>query len=351
MRRSVAAFVASAAVMSALPLSAFASPLRSGDHIEITIFNHPDMTVPQGTVDADGMVALPLVGNVHIAGLEPDAAAAQITTALKQYMRKPSVTVSVLSQNTTISIVGGPVSSLQYAPGQTLAGVVATEESSPGLDLHRVRLDRDGATLGIFDAQSLIHSGATGPALEPGDTIVFAMKPIGVSVVGAVKSPGVQYLDKGQTISDAVNAAGIGQLNAAVGAIDLLRDGQHTRLALSSTAAQQVAQDGDVISVPQAMLVSVGGMIAKPGPTPLTGGTTLVAAIYEAGGPLKYGDISHTQVLHDGTVQTFDVVRAFNGDASQNPHLNEGDVINVPESKHILLGDLFGSVGVIHLLW
>jgi protein involved in polysaccharide export with SLBB domain len=349
MIRRAAALLA-ALLVGGIPGLAAASPLRSGDRIAVTIFNHPDLTIPQGTIDADGKIALPLVGNLTIAGLEPDAAAARITGALKSYLRQPSVTVSVLQQNAAIAIVGGPVSSLAYSPGMTLAGVALSESAAPGLDLHHVRIDRDGSTLGTFDAQGLAHGGQSGPSLEPGDTIVFALKPVGVVVNGDVKTTGVQYVDTNQTIADAVNQAGLGD-NAAVGSIDLLRGGQHTRIALSSPAALQVADDGDVVTVPQAVIVSVGGTVAKPGLTPLVNGTTLVAAIYQAGGPIQYGDISHTHVLHDGTEHVYDVAKAFQGDTSQNPHLSEGDVIEVPQSRHVNIGEVFGGVGVLHLFW
>jgi protein involved in polysaccharide export with SLBB domain len=345
-----AAAVLAALLIGAIPVLVAAAPLRSGDRVGVTIFNHPDLTIPQGTIDADGKIALPLVGNVSIAGLEPDAAADRISGALKPYLRRPSVTVSVLQQNATIAIVGGPVSSVAYVPGMTLAGVALSESTAPGLDMHHVRIDRDGTTMGTYDAQSLAHGGQGGPALEPGDTVVFALKPIAVNVSGDVKSPGIQYVDRNQTIADAVNEAGLGD-NAAVGALDLVRDGVHTRVALSSTAALQQAQDGDAVSVPQAVLVAVGGTVVKPGLTALTNGTTLVAAIYQAGGPMKYGDISHTHVLHDGTEHVYDVARAFQGDASQNPHLDEGDIVSVPESKHVNLGDIFGGIGVLHLFW
>lgn len=350
MVRRIAAIVA-AIVVSVVPVYGSASPLRSGDRIAITIFNHPDLTIPQGTIDADGKIALPLVGNVAIAGLEPDAAAARVSTALAAYLRAPSVTLSVLAQNTTISVVGGPASSLTYTPGQTLAGVVQTVATAPGLNLHRVRVDRDGSTLGTYDALALAHAGQTGPALQPGDTVIFAMKPIAVSVTGAVHTPGMQYLDNGETIADAVNAASVVDTNAAVGAIDLLRDGKHTRIALSSAAGLQAARDGDVVTVPQAVTVSVGGMVARPGVTALTSGTTLVAAIYQAGGPVRYGDISHTHVLHDGVARVYDVPAAFDGDTTQNPHLNEGDIVSVPESRHVNLGDIFGGIGVLNLLF
>jgi polysaccharide export outer membrane protein len=345
-----AAAVLAALLVGGIPVLAAASPLRSGDRVAVTIFNHPDLTIPQGTIDADGKIALPLVGNVVIAGLEPDAAADRITVALKSYLRQPSVTVSVLQQNSAIAIVGGPVSSIAFVPGMTLAGVALSESAAPGLDMHHVRVDRDGSTLGTFDAQSLAHGGQSGPVLEPGDTVVFALKPVGVSVTGDVKTSGMQYLDSNQTIADAVSEAGLGD-NAALGAIDLLRDGQHTRIALSSEAALQQAHDGDVVTVPQAVVVSVGGTVAKPGLTPLTNGTTLVAAIYQAGGPIQYGDISHTHVLHDGTEHVYDVARAFQGDTTQNPHLSEGDVVEVPQSRHVNIGEIFGGVGVLHLFW
>jgi hypothetical protein len=56
-------------------------------------------------------------------------------------------------------------------------------------------------------------------------------------------------------------------------------------------------------------------------------------------------------VLHDGTEHVYDVARAFQGDASQNPHLSDGDVIEVPQSRHVNLGELFGGIGVVHLFW
>ena len=41
----------------------------------VSVFNHPELAVASGTIDGQGDLAVPLVGNVPIAGLEPDAAA------------------------------------------------------------------------------------------------------------------------------------------------------------------------------------------------------------------------------------------------------------------------------------
>jgi protein involved in polysaccharide export with SLBB domain len=250
----------------------------------------------------------------------------------------------VLQQNATISIVGGPKSSLPYVPGQTLSSVASSLLSTPGLDFRHVTVQRDGKLLGEYDATELLRRAEPGPALEPGDRVAIAQKPVGVEVLGVVKTPGMTYLNTGASIADAVYAAGGVGIDAAIGGLDLLRNGAHQRLALSSDAAHEVAQTGDVVTVPEALHVSVTGRVSKPGDTPLIDGTTLYAALYAAGGPIQYGDVSHTEVVHDGAKHVYDVTKVPLGDVTQNPHLAEGDVVYVPAGHHVNLGDIFGAI-------
>jgi protein involved in polysaccharide export with SLBB domain len=348
MIRRAAATVA-ALVAFSLPAALLAAPLRAGDHIAVTVFNHPELTLSTATIDGEGMLAMPLVGNVTLEGLEPEVAASRIADALKSYVRQPVVSLSVIQQNATISIIGGVTSSLPYVPGETLSSVAATLETSPGLDLHHVIIERQHAKYGEYDTLALLRQADPGPALQPADELIVALKPIGVNVQGVVKTTGMVYLDNGATIADAVAAAGgASGGDAATGNVDLLRDGAHQHLALSSNAADMVARDGDLVTVPEAVHVSVSGMVVKAGDTVLKSGNTLVAAIYEAGGPVRYGDMSHTEVIHDGVRHVYDITRVPNGDVSQNPHLAEGDIVNVPQGKHVNLGDIFGAAGVIH---
>jgi protein involved in polysaccharide export with SLBB domain len=336
--------MAAAVALAGLPIALTASPLRAGDKVAVSIFNHPELAVASGTIDAEGNLAMPLVGNVPVAGSEPDAAANRIGDAMNKYLRKPVVSLSVLAQNATIALVGGPNPSIPYVPGQTLSSVASSLLATPGLDFTHVTIDRDGKTLGTYDASALLKSADPGPQLEPGDRVAFAQKPVGVTVLGVVKTPGTTYLNNGASLADAVYAAGGVANDAAIGALDLLRNGQHTHLALSSDAARQVAQSGDVLTVPQALHVSVTGRVAKPGDTSLINGTTLYAALYQAGGPIQYGDVSHTEVTHDGVKHVYDVPKAANGDTSQNPHLSEGDVVFVPTGKHLNFSDIFGGI-------
>jgi protein involved in polysaccharide export with SLBB domain len=333
-----------AVLLAIVPAIAAASPLRAGDRVAVTVFNHPELAVLAGTIDADGDLAMPIVGNVAIAGAEPDAAADRIGSAMQKYLRKPVVQLNVLQQNATISIVGGPNSSLPYVPGQTLSSVASSMLATPGLDFTHVTVDRDGKRLGQYDTADLLRKADPGPALQPGDRVAFAQKPVGVNVAGVVKTPGMVYLNAGATVADAVYAAGGVTSDAAIGALDLLRNGQHQHLALSSDAAQTPALVGDVVTVPQALHVSVTGKVARPGDTALINGTTLYAALYQAGGPVQYGDMSHTEVVHDGIRHVYDVTKIPSGDAAQNPHLVEGDVVYVPTGHHVNLGDIFGAI-------
>jgi polysaccharide export outer membrane protein len=326
------------------PVAVAASPLRAGDRIAVNVFNHPELAVVAGTIDAEGDIAMPLVGNVPVAGMEPDAAADRIGSSMNKYLRKPVVQLNVLQQNATISIVGGPQSSMPYVPGQTLSSVASSLLTTPGLDFGHVTIQRDGKQLGMYDASDLLRRADPGPQLQPGDRIAIAQKPVGVNVIGVVKTPGMTYLNTGASIADAVYAAGGVGNDAAIGALDLLRNGEHQHLALSSDAAHETAQTGDVLTVPQALHVSVTGKVAKPGDTPLINGTTLYAALYQAGGPVQYGDVSHTEVVHDGTKHVYDVTKVPSGDATQNPHLVEGDVVYVPTGHHVNLGDIFGAI-------
>jgi polysaccharide export outer membrane protein len=350
MSRRVAVVIA-ALLAAMIPIVAAASPLRSGDHVMVSVFNHPELAIASGTIDAQGDLAVPLVGNVPVAGLEPQVAANHIGDALKTYLRRPSVSLAVLEQNATISVIGGPNSSIPFVPGETLSSVASALASTPGLDLHHVTVDRDGSSLGTFDAFVLLQHGQPGPALAPGDRVAFAEKPIAVQVQGIVKTPGATYLDTGSSIADAVYAAGGVGNDAAIGAIDLNRGGKHEHLALASTAAHEVAQSGDIITVPEALHVDVSGRVEHPGDTSLINGDTLFAAIYQAGGPIQYGDVSHTLLVHDGVKHEYDITKVPSGDVSQNPVLSEGDVIFVPTGNHVDFGDLFSGANLARLFF
>lgn len=68
--------------------------LGPGDQLRITVFNEPDLT-GQYEVGSQGVIAYPLVGEVHATGLTLPEFTTSLQTALAQYIRQPNVSVEV----------------------------------------------------------------------------------------------------------------------------------------------------------------------------------------------------------------------------------------------------------------
>jgi polysaccharide export outer membrane protein len=82
--------------------------IGSQDVLRVNVWRQPDWT-DNHVVRPDGMITLPLVGDVQAAGLTPERLAAQLKEALGQYMEAPEVTVSVLGVNSKWYTVMGLV--------------------------------------------------------------------------------------------------------------------------------------------------------------------------------------------------------------------------------------------------
>ncbi len=69
-----------------------------GDLLSVNVMNEPEVTgkVP---VRPDGMITVPLIGDVQASGLTPDKLQASITKKLTDYVKAPSVTVVVEEMN------------------------------------------------------------------------------------------------------------------------------------------------------------------------------------------------------------------------------------------------------------
>ena len=82
--------------------------LAPDDSIQITVWKEPQLS---GTypVRPDGMISMPLLNDVHAAGLTPMELSNQMTEALRKYIQDPLVTVSVVAANSQKVYVLGEV--------------------------------------------------------------------------------------------------------------------------------------------------------------------------------------------------------------------------------------------------
>ena len=338
-----------ATVAAALLLSAGAAraDVHAGDKLAISVYNHPELAT-QDVIDAQGNISMSLVGQVDTRGADPKELADRIKTKLSRYMRYPAVDVVVLAQSQTLRVAGGPGGMLQYDPGETLGSALTQLQvkcacvlKDGPADLQHIKILRDDQTLGPFDAVALAASGQSGPDIEPGDTISLPNKPIAVTVRGEVKSPGTAYLAADEPLSQAIAQAGGMTTNASYSQMLLQRDGQVTQVAEGSPEFAAVAHNGDTITVPSDEHVQVVGQVTAPGEITLKQDFTLLSALYLAGGPTKWGDIRKVEVLHRGTKHTYNISALQHGNLSQNPGIEDGDIVYVPEGHAIDWRGLF----------
>src|SRR6476620_12205650 len=72
--------------------------LGAEDELEITVWGNKDLTRVTA-VRPDGLISMPIIGDVQAAGLTADALAQRIADRLKQYIANPAVSVSVKELN------------------------------------------------------------------------------------------------------------------------------------------------------------------------------------------------------------------------------------------------------------
>lgn len=82
------------------------TPLKPGDQLRLTVAGFPDLSGEQ-IILSDGTIQLPLVGLLKVSRLTPVQAAALTTEALRPYVRRPQVALSLLSVSPLrVSITG-----------------------------------------------------------------------------------------------------------------------------------------------------------------------------------------------------------------------------------------------------
>jgi polysaccharide export outer membrane protein len=153
------------------------------DMVQVSVWHNPDLsaTVP---VRPDGMISVPLIGDVMAGGRTPEEVAEAIKDKLKAYVRDPQVAVILtelrsneyLSRVRVTGAVRQPVS-ITYRQGMTvLDAVLAAGGPNEFAASDRTELYRkEGAGTKTFDVRlgKIMQKGelATNFAVQPGDII------------------------------------------------------------------------------------------------------------------------------------------------------------------------------------
>lgn len=100
------------------------------DTVQINVWKNAELSVSV-PVRPDGKISMPLIGDVHAAGLAPEVVAQNIHKKLSAFVRNPNVTVMVtgLQSHTYLSrlrITGAVIAprSITYRPGMTVLDAI-----------------------------------------------------------------------------------------------------------------------------------------------------------------------------------------------------------------------------------
>ncbi|MBD2089095.1 SLBB domain-containing protein [Microcoleus sp. FACHB-1515] len=278
-----------------------ATLLKPGDRIRITVIGFPELSGEQ-LVAADGTIQLPLAGAIDVGRLIPTQAVARISEALLPYVRRPQVSLVVLSLSSLRVTVTGEV----VQPGPRLLSPYASdsvEETAPirPVTLSSALLQAGGITPNA-DIQNVIirridstRSGV-GTSEEPAKTEIRV--DLWQSIRGGDLAADPRIQDGDEIIIPTAGSNGIDQ-----------------RALLSSTVA------------PTQITVQVAGEVVSPGSIELAPSADLSAAVAAAGGPTDDADANRIALLRvapDGRLQQ----QIYEFGENSLP-LRDGDVIVV----------------------
>jgi polysaccharide export outer membrane protein len=225
------------------------------DVITITVFNEPDASRGNVTVDNDGTIDMPYIGRVKVAGLSARAVEKQVRELLTKILVNPSVSVEINKyRSKTVQVqgfVGDPGE--QILEGNASLPSVLAKAGSMNIDAASYvlinRREADGTTTTIRVTRKQIESGeARSVLLKDGDTVVVP-KAETFFITGHVRSTGNFAWEDGLTIERALSLAG-GATERA-GKIEIERKG---KTITKNAKRTDLVQANDTIRVKQRWL-------------------------------------------------------------------------------------------------
>ncbi len=214
------------------------------DRLQITVWNHPELNDPGGekimpelagkTVDDNGELYYPYVGNLPVAGKTVSEVRTLLTEALSKYFKKVKLDVRVLSFQSHRAVVVGEVKtpgvqSMTETPLTIAEAISRAGGVTADADMSHLDLARDGKLYQI-DLLALYEKGGVNQnlLLKEGDVLnVPDRKDNKVSVMGEVGRQQSLQINKGKmTLTQALaEAYGVEAYTSRPGDIYVIRPG------------------------------------------------------------------------------------------------------------------------------
>jgi len=210
-----------------LPLSSDVSHyqyrIEPQDILTITVWDHPELTNPAGSLQstggtlvyADGSIFYPYIGVLSVAGKTMEQVRYALTQRLSKFVENPQVGISVQSYRSQYAYVTGQVNkagqvAITDSPLTVMQLISQAGGVLPTADLRHVTLTRDGHvyTLDLFSLYERGHANLN-ILMHQGDILNVPDNQLNkVFVMGAVTKPATLFIQNDKmTLAEAISDA------------------------------------------------------------------------------------------------------------------------------------------------
>jgi len=168
---------------AAPPVTAIAVPdgyiIGASDMVMVSVLKEPTLTNSL-LVRPDGMISMPLLGDIKAEGKTPLQLADEITSKLKKFIQDPNVTIILTQMNSKkVYLIGeiGKPGPVELTPGMTLLQAIATggglTQYANSRKMYSLRTEGGKQQkVPVQYKQALRGDSALNLTLNPGDTII-----------------------------------------------------------------------------------------------------------------------------------------------------------------------------------
>jgi len=254
--------------------------LGSGDSLKMNLYGKESLSF-ELAIDQEGMVYLPDLGPLSLAGLSFAEAKQQLISTIDQKMIGVKASVSMGQLRSIRVFVLGEA----HLPGSYVVSSLSTITNALVLSggvsisgsLRNIQLKRRGKLIKTLDLYDLLLKGDTSndAQLKSGDVVFIPPVELTVSIQGEVRRPAIYEVIKGSSVKQLIALAG-GLLSTAQPSLTKIqRIGSNDNKLLLDVDLTQASksveiQNGDNVNIPANLgilngVVTVSGNVSRPG--------------------------------------------------------------------------------------